>query len=136
MPRPPMPKGHDFTESMHFCSAGRTQVLRRALAVCLLLWPVLVWPRSGTPEGGVSQANDRLMARRAKNVWPAFELVPRRGPGVRIVNFATGFLEVRKEPTHLTVGPSHRTDRPALASQDEISSQEGRTDAVRPSCVI
>jgi hypothetical protein len=24
------------------------------------------------------------------------------------------------------VGPSHRTDRPALASQDEISSQEGR----------
>jgi hypothetical protein len=28
------------------------------------------------------------------------------------------------------------TDRPALASQDEISSQEGRTDAVRPSCVV
>ena len=58
----------------------------------------------------------------------------KRGQGV-IVNFATGFLEVREKPTHLTLGPSHRTDRPALASQDEISSQEGRADTVRPSCV-
>ena len=85
------------------------------------------------------------MPRRAKNVWRASERggckVPKvltrpwRGPGVLIVNFATGFLEVRETPTHLRVGPSQRTDRPALASQDVISSQEGRTNTVRPSCV-
>jgi hypothetical protein len=56
--------------------------------------------------------------------------------GMRIMNFATGSLEVHKDATHLMVGPSHRTDRPALASQDEISSQEGRAGAVRPSCVV
>jgi len=59
-----------------------------------------------------------------------------RETGVFIVNFATGFLEVQEDSTHVRDGPSHRTDRPALASQDEISSQEGRTDAVRPSCVV
>lgn len=52
---------------------------------------------------------------------------------VPIVNFAKGSLEVHEDRAHLMVGPSHRTDRPALASQDEIGSREGRTGAVRPS---